>query len=77
MKKFNSILWINCECGHTGIYDNFITIEYADKCVGCYLCKRQREITIPFCIEENEELSWGYFHNEPLKVNLKIISEIQ
>jgi hypothetical protein len=77
MKKFNSVLWIDCSCGHTGIFDGFIVKTRQSKCVGCRLCGNYRLITIPECVEENEKMSWGYFHKEPLKVNLKIFSEIK
>lgn len=77
MKRFVTILWIDCECGHTGIFDGFIVRTGQDRCIGCYMCRREHPIHIPNVVFENQEMTWGYFYDEPLKVNLKICSEIQ
>ena len=76
-EKFNSVLWIDCICGHTGIFDGFIAKVGTERCVGCYMCKRQKPLRIPRYVVENEEISWGFIHNEPLKVKLKVFSEIK
>lgn len=76
MRRFNSILSIDCDCGHRGIFDRYIAKTYHHEFVGCRMCKKYRQISIPFYVKENEELTWGY-HNSNLIVKLKICSEIK